>query len=317
MTVGIPDTFSPFLTRGFRLFLSISAIWEDGMGIALLFGWGSVNLGKVRRHQMQKHESLNRYSVIGIIILALIFLAAPAFADLYGWDYGGGGLISVDTLTGSSSLVIPSTRKIESLAFDSSTRTLYGIENEDVSTLIEIDVGNGTVADIGIIAGYDEITGMTYDAQTDTIFALDQGTREFLIVDPLNAAATLFEGYGFYAGNAMAAHPTTWDIYAGAGVDPSYLVSVDMISRASSLIGSTGTNSLRALAFDPLTEILYGNVGLYNAGGSYATIDLATGIAYPFGPETRQITALAFAPAPIPNPPPSSSSAPACLALSG
>jgi hypothetical protein len=207
-------------------------------------------------------------------------LASPV---LYGF-IPSEGLFSIDPSSGTVTLVLSSTRRVEGLAFDSNTGTLYGIENlTGDNLLVEIDPESGTISDIGFVTGYTEITAMTFDPMTGKAFALDQQTTTLLEIDLSTGAGASIGGFGFAAANALAAHPTTGNLFAGVGVAPGSLAEIDKTTGNGSLIGSTGTNVVAGLAFHPETGELYGAAQITGGGCLLVTIDTLTGTATVIG----------------------------------
>jgi hypothetical protein len=245
--------------------------------------------------------------VVGVLFTFSIAGTASADFTLYGWHYPY-GLVSIDTETGLTTSIGSADRKIEALAADT-TRTVryaYGVENlGGDNLLVSIDLLTGTVSDIGPVAGFYEITSMTFDETTSTIFALDQTTQTLLEIDPSTGNPTAIGNFARAASNALAAQPVTGDLFAGVYVDPSYLARIDKTTGASTLVGSMGSDVIaaRGLSFNPETGVLFGNVGGTGpfADGRLVTIDLTSGLATPIGGPSGQITALAFA-EPIPAP---------------
>ena len=105
---------------------------------------------------------------------------------LFGCDYRN-GLIKIIPSTAGYLMVINSERPFEAMAFDSNNGVLYAIENlSGDNLLVSIDYSNKTITNIGYVNGYTEITSMTYDRTTDTLYAIDQTTRTLLKIDPTN-----------------------------------------------------------------------------------------------------------------------------------
>ena len=82
MTVRIPDTFSPFLTRGFRLFFSISIRYVGGIRIAYLCN------GQVHHFTPRKEVVVIRKLVGCFIGLVFLAIAGTAHASII-WTVSG------------------------------------------------------------------------------------------------------------------------------------------------------------------------------------------------------------------------------------
>ena len=237
--------------------------------------------------------------------IALVVLSAKAeSATLFGWKRStvGGGLVSIDTETAEVTLIIEaSDRQIEGLAFDSTTETLYGVEQKwgiEENVLVEINLNNGTVSDIGPV-GFNEVTAMAFDETTYTIFALDQTTRTLLEIDPSTGESIDIGNFSQAASNGLAAQPITGDLFAAVLVDPGYLARIDKATGESTLVGSFGDCHVSALSFHPDTGVLFGKAGGPSGGqfadGRLVAIDLTSGLATPIGVAIGPIVALAFA----------------------
>lgn len=233
--------------------------------------------------------------------IALVLLSAKAeSATLLGW-HRTTGLVSIDTETAEVTLIIEALdRNIEGLAFDSTTKTLYGVEQKwgiEENVLVEINLNNGTISDIGPV-GFNEVTAMTFDETTDTIFALDQTTRTLLEIEPSTGESIAIGNFSHGASNGLAAQPITGNLFAAVLVDPGYLARIDKTTGASTLVGSFGDCHVSALSFDPDTGVLFGKAGGPYGGpfanGRLVTIDLTTGLATPIGAAIGAINALAF-----------------------
>jgi hypothetical protein len=184
---------------------------------------------------------------------------------LVGWSYGydDQGLLQFDITTGAYTVILSaSDLKIDALAFDSHNGILYGVVNEDNSLLVRIDWEQGVISNIGIITGFNEITSMTFDDTTSTIFALDQTTRSLLSIDPLTATPTLIGNYSEGSSNALAANPVTGELFMSLGAS---LGRINKTTGQFTLIGNTGI-TITGLDFLPNTETLYG-VGQTMGGG--------------------------------------------------
>ncbi|MFT6957084.1 MAG: hypothetical protein ACJAYC_002091 [Halieaceae bacterium] len=111
------------------------------------------------------------------------------------------GLLSVDKTTGAATVIAtdydnPDTtgEGLSGGAFVGST--LYGSPDNDAApNLYSIDVTTGKATTIGPLGpgiGIEgEQTGLTYDANTDTLYLLDEDTSSFYTVDYTTGAATL------------------------------------------------------------------------------------------------------------------------------
>ena len=111
------------------------------------------------------------------------------------------GLLSVDKTTGAATVISynydnpDTTDGLSGGAFVGST--LYGSpDNEAAPNLYSIDVTTGKATTIGPLGSgigiiEDGQTGLTYDANTDTLYLLDEAKSSFYTVDYTTGAATL------------------------------------------------------------------------------------------------------------------------------
>ena len=103
------------------------------------------------------------------------FLLTPVdFVDyiLFGWDYPH-GLVTIDPKTSDYWLTFASDRQFEAMAYNPVDKILYAIENLNGNNLlVSIDYSNENISDIGYVLGFTEITSMTYDRTTDTLYAI-------------------------------------------------------------------------------------------------------------------------------------------------
>jgi hypothetical protein len=212
---------------------------------------------------------------------------------LLGWDYPN-GLVTINPITADYTISFDSNRQFEAMAYDPENKLLYAIENlGGDNLLVIIDYINEIITDIGYVEGYTEITSMTFDRTTNTLYAIDQTTRTLLEIDPLTGIGTPITNYTLGTSNALAAHPLTGELYLGWSVDPSYLTIIDKTTGDLTIIGSMGINSVTALEFHPITHELYGAGQFYSGGHQLFTVDLGDGSAIPIG-SLGQVLSLAF-----------------------
>jgi len=258
------------------------------------------------------HDSFSASSVFRAVVFVgflLVGVNGPATgADepiLYGWtgDPGGNYLATINLETGEKTEVFRADRSFECLAYDSSTETLYAIENvAGDNVLAVIDPPSRTITDVGLTVGYREITACTYDESTNTLLALEQNQRVLLSVDTGSGAATAIGTItSYFVNNSMATEFGSGDLYASASLDPAYLVQLEKSSDPAvpSIIGSFGADVIvmSGMAFHPFSGVLYGT-GQIRVGPSsprlLMTIDVTTGLATPVGNPHDQVGGLAF-----------------------
>jgi hypothetical protein len=241
--------------------------------------------------------------VLSFVILLFIISSgdtAKGSEILVGWDYGpSGGLVRFNIETGAFTRISSSPYQIEALAFQPHKKNLYGVVNlpED-NLLVTIDPKHGVISDVGYITGFREITAMTFDETTNTIYALDQTTRTLLSIDPNTASPTTIGNFSYGSSNALAADPITGELFMSL---MGLFGSINKATGAFTLIGDTGLNVITGLDFNPKSGVLYGvGAPAYPSGAQLFTLDLTTAHITTIGdPNLPQITDIQFIKPPV------------------
>jgi hypothetical protein len=143
--------------------------------------------------------------------------------------------------------------------------------------LFTVDPATAATAVVGPFGSVD-VTGMAYDAESDTLFAASVGSGELLVVDRTTGAGTAVGPIGFDV-TGVTWDPTTDTLFAVDFV-ANVLLTIDPATGAGTSVGSLGYDLVAGLAFDPNTEALYGvDLGT----DELLTIDTATGAATAVG----------------------------------
>ena len=209
------------------------------------------------------------------------------------------GPINIIVPTGTMSQIAVNTGDFI-IGADYVNNDLYGVQYaaSGNSPLVQINPTTGVVTTIG--GGAPSLTGLAYDATTDTTYVIDYNGVLYTI--DLNTGTVTSIG-GTYAGAIGLACSPTGDLYAISIISDN-IATIDKTTGAATVIGPLGININYAqdIAFDRDNNILYGTLyattgGLYtlNTTTGAATlvasvIDELAGFAIPFTPSGATIT---------------------------
>tara|TARA_A100000171_G_scaffold50980_1_gene63816 strand:- start:2526 stop:5489 length:2964 start_codon:yes stop_codon:yes gene_type:complete len=156
----------------------------------------------------------------------------------------------------------------------------------DNGNIYTVDTGTGAITLVSTAVGLgpnDAITGLAFDFQTDTMFALVANlldlSNQLYTIDLTTGVLTAVGAGAAYDGGIWIEITNDGVGYIGSITDDS-LWTVDLATGAATLVGPFGINLNFAqdAAFDVDTEILYG--AMYDgAVSNISTIDLNTGAA--------------------------------------
>lgn len=136
------------------------------------------------------------------------------------------------------------------------------------------------------------VTGLAFDAETETLYGVDTNTDSLLTID-LNSpqapglaiqrgqgrqVGTLGLGFGQVQGLAYDVNTST--LY-GCDAETDQLITIDTVTGAGTAVGAIGFGNVLGLAFDPDSVTLY---GVDNDTDQLITIDPATGAGNAVGP---------------------------------
>lgn len=151
------------------------------------------------------------------------------------------------------------------------------------STLVTIDVGTGAVTSIGAV-GF-SVNGLTWDSSTGTLYGSARADGGLLKINTATGAGTLVNGgfnspaSGCNSQNVLLASNSSGALFGWCDPSSDDLMSIDKVSGIATLLGDSGVGTgQHGLAFDN-NDNLY----MYNTGGSYYSIDTATGAAGSLG----------------------------------
>lgn len=296
--------------------------------------------------------AMNGFPVLAQIArpsLAITPLTGPGFRDytqlhglvydalndaLYTVEWSTGLLLRLNPTTGSVTPIgLTGSSNVSSLAFDSSTRTMYATAMG--RHLLRIDLATGEGSLVGAMNG-PGLGSMAFDAGTSTLYGIEDPFAGVYSINTSTAAATLlFNGIpsqclAFNTNNGLlygistqtnqiatmnpansqvtfqgfAAHPMDGLAYLPAsdrllGVYLNALYEVDKTTGATTRIAQIGLQPPSDIAYDPLLNCFYGtsgNMTLYR-------IDPATAVRTVIGPtglpqNSTILVGLAFDPGP-------------------
>ncbi|MEM8711081.1 MAG: Calx-beta domain-containing protein, partial [Planctomycetota bacterium] len=178
------------------------------------------------------------------------------------------------TLSGVTNGAIGATAShVASITNDDATVLVAG---ESHASLLEISSGDlrRNVGDLALRGLNSEVTGMAYDPNTNTLYAI--GDDGFLArVDAVTGDLTLVGCTGLteLRAEAMAFDRNTSTLYT-VETTLDQLVILDTETAAVTFVGSLGFDDVSGMAFDPATDTLY---AVDDATDVLLTIDTSTG----------------------------------------
>lgn len=212
----------------------------------------------------------------------------------YAWNaYGGSvplGAITVSIPSGTLTSISQSSQPFIAGA-DWAYNTWYGVQSsaDGNCPLVTIDINTGTVTTIG--GGAPQLTGLTFDVNTETMYTMDFNGKLFSI--NLTTGATTLVGNSGISGIIGIAANNEGVIYA-ISLSTDNLYTIDANTANASLVGSLSIdiNYAQDIAFDRDNDMLYGT--LYTESGGLYNIDLETGRAYLLNDFVSEVTGFAI-----------------------
>ncbi|MCB9865506.1 MAG: M4 family metallopeptidase [Phycisphaerales bacterium] len=176
----------------------------------------------------------------------------PLSGTLYGTDVTTDQLIAINPVTGAGTAIgALGFSQVSGLAYDPTTGTLFGT---DVTTdqLITIDLLTGAGSAVGPL-GFGGVFGLAFDAATGTLYGADPFSDELIIINPNTGAGTLVGGPISVLGLAFdSANGVLFGSF-------SQLTSIDPATGQGTAVGELGFSSIHGLAFDPISETVFGS----------------------------------------------------------
>lgn len=253
------------------------------------------------------------------LLLCLAALAVPASGQtLYGAtasDNGPSDLFTLNPATGALVTTIgPIGFAVTGLAFNPLTGVLYGatagIDDNNPHSLISINTTTGAGTLIGTFnLGSQTLADITFTSDGTLYGWVQPGSDSLATVNLATGAATIVGPSGLLNtfGSGIAANASDTLYFAGFGDQGD----LNIINRATGLptfvVTLTGTadEPINAMAFHPVSGVLYGNVR--NTG--LATINTTTGAVTVLGPTVASLDAIAFSGTFGPTPTPTATAA--------
>lgn len=243
--------------------------------------------------------------ILGVVLalMTLLTFATVATAEtLYGSN-SDGAIVSIDTLTGSATLIGNSGVTAIGMAYNPLTSTMY---TRDFSNLYTVNLTTGAVAAVG--SSGSEITALAFNPTFSILYSVNQFNGDFYDVDPLTGAATLVGNTGINFPLDLSTNPYTGQLLAATYYGDIYVI--DPATGSATLLAANvastvpGESGFTALSFDSAGN-LYG-IGLNT--DELLKIDLTTGTSTAVGSSTGfgDIRGLDFLRGATPTPEPSS-----------
>ena len=206
---------------------------------------------------------------------------------LYGADQLG--LLRLDTSNGrGSSIGQLGFDQLDDIAYNPASGVLYGVVSDsDGGKLITVDLATGTATPVGNLGISCCVDGLAFKPSTGALYALDTATGNLLSINVNTGAASVVgpvTGFDGVAG-ALAYDPGHDRLYGigvidagGSGTGPySYrLITINTGNGTGTVVATTGTDVITALAYDPVGAKLY---AYDDTTGRIVTLDTASGAA--------------------------------------
>jgi len=253
--------------------------------------------------------NLLKFTVAGLLAIMLLPTQLPAQTEgtLFAIA-GNGNLLTIDPITGDANFIGPSTFNFSGLAFDTSTRTLFGTIGRRVA---EVNQETGEFTLITDTLPVDlQVNRLAFDSSTETLFGLDTDSGNLTTIDPASGELELVGTTGLTDITGLTYDPAA-NVFLAIVDDsssfPPQLVEIDPETAAATVIGNIDVDDLvLSLALDTETNTLFA-AGVF--GSQLFTIDRSTASSTLVsaigsgGPFSLLVISLAFAPpAAIPEP---------------
>jgi hypothetical protein len=238
-----------------------------------------------------------------LCLTALVVLAVPASGQtLYGAtaaDNGPSDLFTLNPATGAlASTIGPIGFSVTGLAFNPLTGVLYGatgtIDDTNPHSLITINTTTGAGTLVGSFSlGSQTLADITFTSD-GTLYGWAQGSSDSLAtVNLATGAATVVGASGLTtSGSGIAADASDTIYFAGFG-DQGALDTINRVTGAATFVGTingTAGRPINALAFNPVSGVLYGVV----KGTNLVTIDKSTAALTVVGATVDNLDAIVF-----------------------
>ena len=265
----------------------------------------------VNRQDEQQGDIVRLFETICALAAVLALVTNVRASDsgiLYGVDGTSNQFLVLDPSTGAGSIVgetgleFPNDDVFD-LAYDTSTETLFGIARG--SRLVTIDRSTGVGTPVGtVFTSSSSLFSLAYDPRTDSLLTANSRSDVLYEVDRTTGQATAV-GSIAVAGNVLGlGYDLSTDTLYGVAnltVGSSDFIRIDRSTGVGTVIGPTGLHQPVDLAYDPVTDTLF---GVDFRTDQLLTIDRSTGLATAIGPSglDSPVFGIEFIPASVPEP---------------
>lgn len=188
--------------------------------------------------------------VKAIAILALTAATAQA-APIWMTGNDGSSLFTVDSVTGSGTLIGNFGQDSTYTLSFNSTGTLYGISNGySNGTLVTINQATGQATTVGVATGIADLMALAF-APDGTLYAASWNTDSLYTINPVTGAATLVGALGF-GGIMDLDFDSQGDLY---GLSSS-LFKINLATGAGTLVTNLANSCLMGMAIDSADRFL-------------------------------------------------------------
>ncbi|MEK7321768.1 MAG: Calx-beta domain-containing protein [Pseudomonadota bacterium] len=150
---------------------------------------------------------------------------------------------------------------VSGLAYNPNSGVYYAIVNDaDDGKLVTVDLATGTTTPIGNLGIACCVAGLAFNANNNTLYAVNTSTRQLLTINAGTGAASSVGAIGFNdVPGALAFDGNTLYGIGGTGAGPyTYeLITINTGTGAGSAVAAIGYDGITALAHPPGGEVLY------------------------------------------------------------
>jgi MYXO-CTERM domain-containing protein len=177
----------------------------------------------------------------------------PDSFTIYAPDSDTNQLLELDPSTGDGTVIggFGTVTFMESLAFDATTGTLYGLTMDDI--LYQIDTGTGNATLIGTV-GFGSIFAIGFDL-SGTLYGVAFDSSELITIDTGSGAGTAVASTTLQGVTDLAARPEDGVMYA-VDTYSDAVYTMNLTTGEHTLVGAynSGVDFMVGLAFSPIPE---------------------------------------------------------------
>jgi len=157
----------------------------------------------------------------------------------------------------------------------------YGVDGcASCNQLVTVDASTGIGSVVGLPFGINDVRGLAFDRNSNTLFGASNATKELLTIDTITGLATTVGPWGAGSVPFLSFDPNTdtlFGINEITGTDN--LVKLNTSTGVSTIVGPlVGSLNPDSIAFDPNSNILYGIDG---TSDELLNINTSTGAVTP------------------------------------